>query len=132
MFPLKSKQHIIITIKICISICLIFAIAGEEFAFDHAAVYPIVNVQSSTAQKTLIVQRHTKEKINSGEYIIINYHRYPAGVGVLLYNIGDEYLCYCIPYCISFCTCTNHTYIAHTISLQNRVIRLDLRVREKY
>ena len=43
MFPLKSKQRIIISIKNYISISLIFAIAGEEFASTD------VNVQSSTA-----------------------------------------------------------------------------------
>ena len=53
-------------------------------------------------------------------------------MGVLLYNIGEEYLCYYI-YHIAFHFVHELTiHIAHTISLQNRVIRLDLRVREKY
>ena len=51
-------------------------------------------------------------------------------MGVLLYNIGEEYL---VILTIAFHFVHElNIHIAHTISLQNRVIRLDLRVREKY
>ena len=52
-------------------------------------------------------------------------------MGVLLYNIGEEYSVI-LTIAFHFVHALIIHYVARTISLQNRVVRSDLRVREKY
>ena len=84
----------------------------------HSTMPPYTRLLMYKVLLPLIVSRHTKEKINSGEYIFINYQRLDVLRACVYCYIIQARNIYILYHCISFCTCTNHTYIAHTTSLE--------------